>query len=57
VAAPSVTQTAALPAKGSDEEHILIGKDLFSTGPRAGLLRGEGWGACQSCHSDGLTTT
>ena len=52
---PASSQTAALPAKGSDEEHILIGRDLFNTGRARWSLRGEGWGACQSCHSDGLT--
>jgi YVTN family beta-propeller protein len=55
LADPSVIQTAALPAKGSDEDHILIGKDLFNTGRARWSLRGEGWGACQSCHSDGLS--
>ena len=49
-----VVQTAALPAKGSDEEHILLGKDLFNTGRARWSLNGQGWGACQSCHSDGL---
>jgi YVTN family beta-propeller protein len=55
VSAPSVIQTAALPAKGSDEDHVLIGKDLFNTGRARWSLNGEGWGSCQSCHSDGLT--
>jgi YVTN family beta-propeller protein len=54
-ASPSATLTAALPPKGSDEESILIGKDLFNTGRARWSLDGEGWGACQSCHSDGLT--
>jgi mono/diheme cytochrome c family protein len=52
---PSVTQISVLPAKGSDEEHILIGKDLFNTGRARWSLAGEGWGACQSCHTDGLS--
>jgi YVTN family beta-propeller protein len=55
LAEPSVVQTAALPAKDSDEEHVLFGKDLFNTGRARWSLRGEGWGACQSCHSDGLS--
>jgi YVTN family beta-propeller protein len=55
IATPSVTPTAALPPKGSDEEHILIGKDLFNTGRARWSLEGQGWGACVSCHSDGLT--
>jgi cytochrome c peroxidase len=52
---PVAVATAALPPKDSDEEHILIGKDLFNTGRARWSLRGEGWGSCQSCHSDGLT--
>jgi cytochrome c peroxidase len=55
VKTPSVTRTAALPEKDSDEDHVLIGKDLFNTGRARWSLNGEGWGACQSCHSDGLT--
>ena len=54
-ASPLAVATAALPAKGSDEDHILIGKDLFNTGRARWSLAGEGWGSCQSCHSDGLT--
>ncbi|HEY6880620.1 MAG TPA: hypothetical protein VI299_21505, partial [Polyangiales bacterium] len=53
--APSVTPTTGQPAKGSEEEHILLGKDLFNTGRARWSLFGQGWGACQSCHSDGLT--
>jgi YVTN family beta-propeller protein len=55
IGTPSVVQTAALPGKGSDEEHILIGRDLFNTGRARWSLNGQGWGACQSCHSDGLS--
>ncbi len=55
VSAPSVTAVTGLPPKGSDEEHILIGKDLFNTGRARWSLFGQGWGACQSCHADGLT--
>jgi YVTN family beta-propeller protein len=52
---PSVTPTTGQPEKGSEEEHILLGKDLFNTGRARWSLFGQGWGACQSCHSDGLT--
>jgi YVTN family beta-propeller protein len=55
VDAPSVTATTGQPAKGSEEEHILLGKDLFNTGRARWSLFGQGWGACQSCHQDGLT--
>ncbi|HET8938856.1 MAG TPA: hypothetical protein VFN67_35665, partial [Polyangiales bacterium] len=54
-ASPIAIETAALPVKGSDEDHILIGKDLFNTGRARWSLAGEGWGSCQSCHSDGLS--
>lgn len=55
VSSPLVTRTATLPSKGSDDERILLGRDLFNTGRGRWSLLGEGWGACQSCHSDGLT--
>jgi YVTN family beta-propeller protein len=50
-----VLQTAALPEKDSKEDGILRGKRFFNTGLGRWSLRGQGWGACQSCHSDGLT--
>jgi YVTN family beta-propeller protein len=55
VKTPSVTLATALPEKNSDADHVLAGKDLFNTGRARWSLNGEGWGACQSCHSDGLT--
>ena len=55
VKAPNVVQTAALPAAKSAEERILKGKRLFGTGTGRWSLGGQGWGACQSCHSDGLS--
>jgi YVTN family beta-propeller protein len=55
IAAGTAVATAALPPKGSDEDQILVGKDLFNTGRARWSLAGEGWGSCQSCHSDGLT--
>ena len=54
-ASPIVVQTSALPVAGSDEDQILQGKRFFNTGVARWSLRGQGWGACQSCHSDGLT--
>lgn len=53
--APLAIQTAALPAPGSDEDAILRGKRFFNTGTGRWSLAGQGWGACQSCHGDGLT--
>jgi mono/diheme cytochrome c family protein len=53
--APVVASTSALPAPGSDEDRVLRGKRFFNTGLGRWSLRGQGWGACQSCHGDGLT--
>jgi YVTN family beta-propeller protein len=50
-----VAATAALPIAGSDADHVLRGKRFFNTGTARWSLRGQGWGACQSCHADGLT--
>jgi mono/diheme cytochrome c family protein len=50
-----VYAAAALPAAGSQEEAILKGKRFFNTGLGRWSLKGQGWGACQSCHIDGLT--
>jgi mono/diheme cytochrome c family protein len=55
VAAPSVVPTAALPPAGSAGAAVLRGKHFFNTGLARWSLRGQAWGACQSCHSDGLT--
>ena len=52
---PVLAQTSALPIVGSDEDDILQGKRFFDTGLARWSLRGQGWGACQSCHGDGLT--
>jgi len=52
---PVLAQTSSLPAAGSDEDDILQGKRFFNTGLARWSLRGQGWGACQSCHGDGLT--
>jgi YVTN family beta-propeller protein len=50
-----VVATASLPIAGSDADHVLRGKRFFNTGTARWSLRGQGWGACQSCHADGLT--
>lgn len=52
---PVLAQTSSLPLAGSDEDDILQGKRFFNTGLARWSLRGQGWGACQSCHGDGLT--
>jgi hypothetical protein len=43
-----------LPAPESAAEHILKGKRLFGTGTGRWSLGGQGWDACQSCHSDAM---
>lgn len=53
--APAVAATTALPAKDSLDEKRLKGKKFFNTGLARWSLKGQGWGACQSCHGDGLT--
>jgi DNA-binding beta-propeller fold protein YncE/mono/diheme cytochrome c family protein len=50
-----VASSAALPAGGSTEEKVLKGRRFFNTGLGRWSLNGQGWGACQSCHGDGLT--
>ncbi|HKP62729.1 MAG TPA: hypothetical protein VJV78_38600 [Polyangiales bacterium] len=52
---PLAVATASLPISGSDADHVLRGKRFFNTGTARWSLRGQGWGACQSCHADGLT--
>ncbi|HEY6879958.1 MAG TPA: YncE family protein [Polyangiales bacterium] len=54
-AQPLVAATASLPIPGSDADHVLRGKRFFNTGTARWSLRGQGWGACQSCHADGLS--
>jgi hypothetical protein len=53
--APVVVQTSALPTPGSAEDKILRGERFFRTGTGRWSLRGQGWGACTSCHGDGLS--
>jgi DNA-binding beta-propeller fold protein YncE len=52
---PTVVQLSPLPTAGSDDATRLSGKRFFNTGMARWSLKGQGWGACQSCHSDGLT--
>jgi hypothetical protein len=54
-ASPSVVQLTQVPTAGSDAAKILTGKRFFNTGTGRWSLKGQGWGACQSCHADGLT--
>jgi DNA-binding beta-propeller fold protein YncE len=54
-ATPSVLPLGQLPVAGSDDAVALSGKRFFNTGMGRWSLKGQGWGSCQSCHSDGLT--
>lgn len=54
-AAPIVFAAAAKPEPGSAEARVLAGKRFFDTGTGRWSLKGQAWGACQSCHVDGLT--
>jgi hypothetical protein len=51
----AVLPSAPLPAKGSPEDHVLKGKRFFNTATARWSLKGQAWGACQTCHTDGLT--
>jgi len=56
-------QSAPLPAPGTDEDVILIGKELYNTSigtfdppsgstvPVVGRMSNNGWGACSACHT------
>lgn len=52
---PRSILTAPLPMAGSEAEAIRRGKRFFTTGLARWSLLGQAWGACESCHSDGLT--
>jgi len=46
---------SALPTANSPEDKVRKGKRFFNTGMGRWSFKGQGWGACQSCHPDGLT--
>jgi hypothetical protein len=52
---PVFIATSALPAAGSPEDRVRLGKRFFNTGLGRWSMKGQGWGACQSCHVDGLS--
>jgi mono/diheme cytochrome c family protein len=59
--------TAALPAPGTLEDTVQIGKELYNTSigvfdsvppggaPIVGRMANNGWGACATCHPNGLS--
>jgi hypothetical protein len=51
---PRVLASAGQPLTAPDQAR-LRGKRFFNTGLGRWSFRGQGWGACQSCHVDGLT--
>ncbi|HLF28165.1 MAG TPA: YncE family protein [Anaerolineae bacterium] len=56
-----VIQTVALPPAGTQEEQLLVGKEMFFAsrgvfnGGKVNRLSSEGWQNCASCHFNGLT--
>lgn len=52
--APEVTSSSPLPADAAGLSR-LAGKHAFNTGRGRFSLNGQGWGACQSCHFEGLS--
>jgi YVTN family beta-propeller protein len=60
-------QSAEVPAFGSPEDKIHVGKELYNTSvgefdsanpfspPITGRMSRNGWGSCASCHPNGLT--
>lgn len=58
IALPEQAQTglvATAPAATGDALKVVRGRRFFNTGLGRWSLRGQGWGACQSCHIDGLS--
>jgi hypothetical protein len=53
LSAPNVTQST-LPATGAAAT-VVKGRRFFNTGTGRWSLGGQAWGACQSCHTDGLS--
>jgi YVTN family beta-propeller protein len=63
----ATVQSAALPAPGTLEDKIHIGKELYNTSigvfdaatsggaPIVGRMSAAGWGSCASCHPNGLS--
>jgi hypothetical protein len=51
---PIATQTADAPTTPAEQSR-LRGKRFFQTGRDRWSLGGQGWGACQSCHFEGLS--
>jgi hypothetical protein len=53
-------RSTALPAAGSEEELVLVGKELYNTSvgeftDSLGNMSNNGWQACASCHPFGLS--
>lgn len=55
VAGGATPVVVASSTKDAAETSKLKGKLFFNTGLGRWSLRGQGWGACQACHTDGLT--
>ena len=65
--AVATVQSAALPAPGTVADLVHVGKELYNTSigvfdpapgtttPITGRMSNNGWGACATCHPNGLT--
>jgi mono/diheme cytochrome c family protein len=63
----STMQSASLPAPGTEDDKIHVGRELYNTSvgvfdpptpfsaPVTGRMSRAGWGACAACHPGGLT--
>jgi hypothetical protein len=52
---PVAAPLTALPAPNTQAALVLAGRRFFNTGTGRWSLAGQAWGACQACHTDGLT--
>src|SRR5262249_47711174 len=51
---PAVVSSAPMPSD-PQAQAVLEGRRLFSTGLGRWSFKGQGWGACETCHIDGLS--
>lgn len=50
-----VLASSPITGLSADAQRVRKGKKFFNTGLGRWSLKGQAWGACQQCHSDGLT--
>ncbi len=54
-AVAGAVEATPMPAAGSPESDVLVGRRFFVTGLGRWSLRGQAWNSCEGCHGDGLT--